>query len=67
VIDVAFAELSGSNFQVRGLAPAKDSALVGAGVQLQGGGGFSYGVRGDGQFGKGISALSGTLSLVYDF
>jgi len=67
VIDVAFAELSGSNFQVRGLAPAKDSALVGAGVQLQGGGGFSYGVRGDGQFGKGLSALSGTLSLVYDF
>ncbi len=67
VIEAAFAGLSSSNFQVRGLAPAKDTALVGLGVQLQGGGGPSYGVRGDGQFGERISALSGTLNLIYRF
>ncbi|MES2294324.1 MAG: autotransporter domain-containing protein [Pseudomonadota bacterium] len=67
VIEAAFAGLSGSNFRVRGLAPTKDTALVGLGVQIQGGGGLSYGMRGDGQFGEGISALSGTLNLVYRF
>jgi uncharacterized protein with beta-barrel porin domain len=67
VIEAAFAALSGSDFLVRGLQPAKDTALVGMGLQLQGGGGLSYGVRGDGQFGDGITAYSGTLNLVYRF
>ena len=67
VIEAAFAALPGSSFLVRGLQPAKDTALVGVGLQLQGGGGLSYGVRGDGQFGDGITAYSGTLNLVYRF
>jgi uncharacterized protein with beta-barrel porin domain len=67
VVDVAFASLSSSSFRVRGLVPARDTALLGLGVQKQDGNGLSYGVRGDGQFGDGITALSGTLNLVYRF
>jgi len=67
VIEAAFAGLSGSNFLVRGLRPAQDTALAGLGLQLQDGDGLSYGVRGDDQFGDGITAFSGTLNLVYRF
>ncbi len=65
IVQVAFGALSGSNFLVRGLRPAIDTALLGAGMQMQGTGGFSYGVRADSQFGSGMTSLSGTASLVY--
>ena len=67
VVEASFAALAGSNFLVRGLRPALDSALLGAGLQLGGGDGLSYGVRADGQFGAGLTAYSGTVNLVYRF
>lgn len=67
VIEASFAALSGSDFLVRGLRPALDAAVVGAGVEFGGGDGLSYGVRADGQFGSGLTAFSGTANLVFRF
>ena len=66
VIEAAFASFGGSSFLVRGLGPARDTALMGLGLQM-GGGGLTYGLRADGQFGQGLTAFSGTANLVYRF
>jgi len=61
----SFAALPGSSFAIPGTRPAQDTGLLGLGLRLQSGDGFSFGLRGDARLGVGTTIVSGTADLVY--
>jgi uncharacterized protein with beta-barrel porin domain len=56
----SFLGLPGSAaFQVAGVRPDRDTALLGVDLQVQNSSGLFFGIRGEGQFGAGITAIEG--------
>jgi len=54
-----FLTLPGSAFQVAGVRPDQDTALLGLDLEMQNASGLFFGVRGEGQFGAGTTAIEG--------
>jgi len=52
-----FENLATASFQVLGVRPARDSALLGAGLELRYHSGLYLGLKGEGQFGAGTTVL----------
>jgi autotransporter-associated beta strand protein len=55
----SFQSLPGAAFQVVGVRPDRDTALLGANLQVQNRSGLFFGVKGEGQFGAGTTLLEG--------
>jgi uncharacterized protein with beta-barrel porin domain len=55
----SFLGLPGAAFQVAGVRPDRDTALLGVDLQVQNSSGLFFGVRGEGQFGAGTTAVEG--------
>jgi uncharacterized protein with beta-barrel porin domain len=55
----SFQTLPGSSFLVTGVRPASDTALLGAGIQVQNRSGFFFGFKGETQLGAGTTILEG--------
>jgi autotransporter-associated beta strand protein len=54
-----FLTLPGSAFQAAGVRPDRDTALLGLDLEIQNASGLFFGVRGEGQFGSGTTAVEG--------
>jgi autotransporter-associated beta strand protein len=63
----SFQALPGSNFLVQGARVARDTALLGAGVEVRTPSGFAYGARIDSRLGGGTTALAGTANLAFNW
>ena len=55
----SFLGLPGAAFQVAGVRPDRDAALLGFDLQVQNSSGLFFGVRGEGQFGTGTTLVEG--------
>jgi len=58
-IQASFQGLAGSAFQVAGVHPARDTALLGVDLEVQNSSGLFFGVHGEGQFGAGTTLVEG--------
>jgi len=58
-IQASFQGLAGSAFQVAGVHPARDTALLGVDLEVQNSSGLFFGVHGEGQFGVGTTLVEG--------
>jgi autotransporter-associated beta strand protein len=58
-----FENLATASFQVLGVRPARDMALLGADIELQYRSGLFLGLKGEGQFGAGTTILEGMGNL----
>ena len=59
----SFQTLPGSSFLVSGVRPASDTALLGAGIQVQNRSGLFFGFKGETQLGAGTTILQGMGNL----
>jgi uncharacterized protein with beta-barrel porin domain len=59
----SFQNLPGSSFQVAGVRPGRDTALLGLDLEVQNSSGLFFGVRGEGQFGTGTTIVEGLGNL----
>ncbi|HZQ40040.1 MAG TPA: autotransporter outer membrane beta-barrel domain-containing protein, partial [Rhizomicrobium sp.] len=55
----SFLGLSGANFLVTGVRPARDAALLGAALEMRQRSGFFFGVRGESLLGSGTTTVEG--------
>jgi uncharacterized protein with beta-barrel porin domain len=55
----SFLTLPGATFQVAGVRPDRDTALLGIDLQVQNSSGLFFGIRGEGQFGAATTAVEG--------
>jgi autotransporter-associated beta strand protein len=55
----SFIGLPGAAFQVAGVRPAPDNALLGLDLEVQNASGLFFGLHGEGQFGAGTTAVEG--------
>jgi outer membrane autotransporter protein len=55
----SFIGLPGAAFQVAGVRPAPDTALLGLDLEIQNSSGLFFGLHGEGQFGAGTTAVEG--------
>jgi outer membrane autotransporter protein len=55
----SFASLPGAAFQVAGVRPASDTALLGLDLEIQNNSGLFFGLKGEGQFGAGTTLVEG--------
>ena len=55
----SFQGLAGSSFQVAGVRPDRDTALLGLDLEVQNGSGLFFGLHGEGQFGAGTTVVEG--------
>jgi uncharacterized protein with beta-barrel porin domain len=58
-IQASFQNLPGTAFQVAGIRPARDTALLGLDLEVRNESGLFFGVRGEGQFGAGTTIVEG--------
>jgi len=65
ISSVSFQSLSGSSFQLNGIKPANDTAVLGLNLQAQKATGLSYGVRVDSQIGPGTTIIEATGNVAY--
>jgi len=65
VSSVSFQSLSGSSFQLNGIKPANDTAVLGLNLQAQKATGLSYGIRLDSQVGAGTTIIEATGNVAY--
>jgi uncharacterized protein with beta-barrel porin domain len=63
----AFQALPGSDFLVQGARIARDTALLGAGIEVRTQGGFAYGARIDSRLGGGTTAFGGTANIAFNW
>jgi autotransporter-associated beta strand protein len=62
-VQASFQNLPGSAFQVAGVRPGRDTALLGLNLEVQNSSGLFFGVRGEGQFGAGTTIVEGLGNL----
>jgi uncharacterized protein with beta-barrel porin domain len=55
----SFLNLPGASFQVAGVRPGRDTALLGLDLEVRNNSGLFFGVRGEGQFGTGTTMVEG--------
>jgi fibronectin-binding autotransporter adhesin len=55
----SFVNLPGAAFQVAGVRPASDTALLGLDLEVQNSSGLFFGIHGEGQFGAGTTVVEG--------
>ncbi|HEX4636355.1 MAG TPA: autotransporter outer membrane beta-barrel domain-containing protein [Rhizomicrobium sp.] len=55
----SFLNLPGATFQVVGVRPGRDTALLGLNLEVRNNSGLFFGVRGEGQFGVGTTMVEG--------
>jgi autotransporter-associated beta strand protein len=55
----SFLNLPGASFQVVGVRPGRDTALLGLDLEVRNTSGLFFGVRGEGQFGTGTTVVEG--------
>ncbi len=63
----AFQALPGSSFLVQGARLARDTALLGAGIDVHTRSGFAYGARVDSRVGGGTTAFGGTANIAFNW
>jgi uncharacterized protein with beta-barrel porin domain len=59
----SFQNLPGAVFQVAGVRPGRDTALLGLDLEVRNNSGLFFGVRGEGQFGAGTTIVEGLGNL----
>jgi outer membrane autotransporter protein len=59
ITQASFQTLPGASFLVTGVRPASDTALLGAGIQVQNRSGLFFGFKGESQLGAGTTILQG--------
>lgn len=65
LILASFQSFPGTYLALRGTSPAKNSALLGAGLRYQEPGGPSFGLRADTRLGPGTTIMTGTLDIAW--
>jgi uncharacterized protein with beta-barrel porin domain len=58
-VQAGFQNLPGTVFQVVGVRPGRDTALLGLDLEVRNNSGLFFGVRGEGQFGAGTTIVEG--------
>jgi len=58
-IQASFQNLAGTSFQVAGVRPGRDTALLGLDLEVRNSSGLFFGVKGEGQFGAGTTIVEG--------
>jgi outer membrane autotransporter protein len=65
LILASFQTSPGSSLVLHGTRPAGNTALIGQGLRLQAGDGFTFGIRSDARLGTGTTIFSGTGDITY--
>jgi uncharacterized protein with beta-barrel porin domain len=63
LVQASFQNLPGATFQVAGVRPGRDTALLGLDLEVRNTSGLFFGVKGEGQFGAGTTVVEGLGNL----